>query len=384
MKTYDLSKYRFIEPDAVTHFLLGQGWEEFNKKDGIVSIWGIEKAGDIFKILLPLNPESPDYPNRMLEAVKIIGLVESREESDLLKSFLNNSIFARESNRELMDLRLLPELESVEKNEFPAKMLGYILSSLQNLIDAIGQAEEGYRSSITGVISKTITDRTRLSVIGTAPGSFIVKLAGPTAPTQTNLFDEVDGSLEQRALNSFLTLIRVSHEGKMDDLRELLIKLERRTVVTYKKFLSNVSSANSGFDIKLGSTNPNIGGEARLNSSEILGLIDFLSRIESQTPEIIKVDGTLKLVGEKDSKNNFTFKMERLGDGKIFHGKIASSVIENGVELTLNRKYSAFIEETESINVITNESVKNWKLVDIHYLEETSRSEDNILSDIPH
>ena len=379
MKTYDLSKYRYIEPDAVTRFLLDQGWREFNKKDGIVSIWGIEKEGEIRKILLPLNPKSPDYPNRMLEAIEIVGFVESREKTDLLEILLNSSIFAREVNRELMDLRLLPELESVEKNEFPAKILGSILSSLQSLIDAIGQAEEGHTSSINGSISKTITDRTRLSVIGTAPGSFIVKLAGATPPAQANLFDQVDGSLEQRALNSFLTLIRVSHEGSIDDLRELLIKLQRLTVVTYKRFLGHVSSANSGFDIKLGSTNPNIGGEARLNSTEILGLIDFLSRVESQTPKIIRVDGTLKLFGEKD--DNFTFRIKRFGDGEIFYGKIAPSALEKGVALTHDRSYRAIIEETESINSITNESVKNWRLVDIDYLENTSGSDLRILPD---
>ena len=379
MKTYDLSKYRYIQPDALTHFLLDKGWREFDRKDGIVAIWGIEEEGKTYKILLPLNPGSPDYPNRMLEAIKTVGLVESREETDLLESLLNNSIFAKEVNRELMDLRLLPELENVGKNEFPAKILGFILSSLQNLIDAIGQAEEGYASSISGAISKTITDRTRLSVIGTAPGSFIVKLAGAVPPAQENLFDQVDGSLEQRALNSFLTLIRVSHEGRMDDLRELLVRLQRRTVTTYKKFLGHVSSANSGFDIKLGSTNPNIGGEARLNSTEILGLIDFLSRVESQTPEIIRVDGTLKLFGEKDG--NFTFRIERLGDGEIFYGRIAPSVLEKDVALTHNRRYRAIIEETESINSITNESVKNWKLVDIDYLENASASDVRITSD---
>ena len=74
MKTYDLSKYRYIQPDALTHFLLDKGWREFDRKDGIVAIWGIEEEGKTYKILLPLNPGSPDYPNRMLEAIKTVGL----------------------------------------------------------------------------------------------------------------------------------------------------------------------------------------------------------------------------------------------------------------------------------------------------------------------
>ncbi|MEY3303879.1 MAG: hypothetical protein ACK5RE_09775 [Pseudanabaena sp.] len=379
MKTYDLSKYRSLEPEALAQFLLAHRWREFNKKDGIVSLWGIEKDHEIHKLLLPLDPELPDYPNRMVEAIKIVGSVESRKESDLLEFLLNRSIFAREVNRELIDLRLLPELENAGKNEFPAKILGYILSSLQNLIDAIGQAEEGLASNISGAISKAITDRTKLYVFGSGQGSFIVKLAAAPPPVQSNLLDQINGSLEQRALNSFLTLIRISHEGRMDDLRELLIKLQRRTLVTYKKFLGHVSSANSGFDIKLGSTNPNIGGEARLNSSEILGLIDFLNRVESQTPEIIVVDGTLKLVGEKDG--NSSFRIQRLEDGEFFYGRISPFVLEKNVALTHNRNYRAIIEETESINAITNESVKIWKLVDIDYLENAASYDVAILPD---
>jgi hypothetical protein len=95
MKTYDLSKYRSIEPEAVSRFLLSHGWREFNKKEGIVSLWGTEKDHEIRKLLLPLDPESPDYPNRMIEAIKIVGLVESRKEDELLEFLLNRSIFDR-------------------------------------------------------------------------------------------------------------------------------------------------------------------------------------------------------------------------------------------------------------------------------------------------
>jgi hypothetical protein len=369
MKTHDLSKYTYIEPAAVAQLLSEQGWQELNKKDGIVSIWGIEKKDGIHKVLLPLNPESPDYPNRMIQALKIVGNTESREESDLLKILLDNSIFAKEVNRDLMDLRLLPELSNGGKYEFPAKALGFILTSLQNLIDAIGQAEGEFNSSsVVGTVSKSITDRTRLSVIGTAPGSFIVKLAGAVQPDQiqTDLFEPSDSHLEQKALSAFLELIRISHEGRMDDLSDLLIKLQRRTVVNYRKFLGHLSSAGSGLDIRLGSTDPSIGGKAHLNSTEIVGLINFLNRVEPQTPEIIRVDGTLKLIGEND--NSFNFRIKKLSDGEIFYGKISPPVLRKGIALTHNRNYRAIIEETESINSITNESTKNWTLVDIDYL----------------
>ena len=366
MKTCDLNKYRLIEPGSAIRFLADHGWIELNIKPEIVAMWGIEKNGKTHKVLLPLNPDFPDYPNRMIAALETVGEVESMGETDLLESLLDKSIVATERNRELMDLRLLPDPSSGGVNEFPAKALGFILSSLQNLVDSIGQAEEGLFSAAAGIVPTAITDRTKLSVIGTAPGSFVVKLAGELPPVQVNLLDQLNGSLEQRALSSFLSLIKISHEGRLEDLRILLVRLQRRTLVTYKKFLGSMSSANAGLDIKLGSSNPDVGGRVRLNSTEILGLIAFLSQIEPQTPEIIRVDGTLKLIGGKNKK--LTFGMKRLNNDDFFYGGIAPSVIEKDIELTHNRNYRATIEETLSIDPITNESTKKWKLIDIDYL----------------
>ena len=179
--------------------------------------------------------------------------------------------------------------------------------------------------------------------------------------------DELDGSLEQRALNSFLSLIETSHEERVDDLRKILTKLQRRTVVTYRRFLEEVSSANSGLDIRLGSVRSDFGRKSRLNSNEILGLISLLTQVEPQIPETIEVDGILKVVGETSGSSRF--RIERLSDGEPFHGKILPSVLQKDIDLTHNRRYKAIIEETESVNPVTNESTKNWKLVDIDYLE---------------
>jgi hypothetical protein len=93
MQRYSLKKYRCIEPAAVTQFLDDHGWEEIDKKEGIVSIWEIAKRdGTHYKILLPLNLRSPDYPNRMIEALKTVSIVESRDESDLVNNLLDNAI----------------------------------------------------------------------------------------------------------------------------------------------------------------------------------------------------------------------------------------------------------------------------------------------------
>jgi len=374
MKTYDLNKCKHIKPESFVEFLSIQGWSEAGVMPGVVSVWELEKNGEIHKILLPLNPESPDYSNRVNHALEVISQVESREKSNLIETLLDRSLLAEEEDRELVDLRLVPDTEN-EDHRFPVKQLGAILYSFQNLVDSIGSAESGFISPSVGKMPKLVTDETKLFVVGTAPGSFVVKMAGETHPAQGNWIDLEYGSLEQKALRSFLELIKVSCEGDLDALKEILNRLQRRTVVSYKKFLGNISSADSGFSMSVGSKRSDVNGSAHLDRIKILGLITILKEIEPQVPEIIQVDGILKLAGESSSKGTPSFRIQRLHDGEMFYGKIASSALQKA-ELTIDRAYRAIIEETESINQVTNETSKNWVLVDIDYLERARAEEE--------
>jgi len=94
MKTYDLNKYRLIQPGSVIQFLTDHGWNELKIKPEIVAVWAIEKD-KTHKILLPLNPDSPDYPNRMIDSLETVGMVESISEADLLEGLLDKSIINR-------------------------------------------------------------------------------------------------------------------------------------------------------------------------------------------------------------------------------------------------------------------------------------------------
>lgn len=372
-----LGKYRAVEPQSVINFLNERGWRQFDIMPDVVSIWGIEKGTQVHKVLLPLDIDSPDYPNRMIRALETIGDVEGRNETDLMDFLTDRSLAAAEANRELVDLRLLPNSDPGKENEFSVKSLGSILQSLQNLLDSIGRAMKGvYSSSVTGPIAQEITDRTRLVAIGAGTGSFVVKMASETPEEQLDWVEQEQGSLEQKTLNAFLDLIEVSHQGNPDVLKEKLEGLQRRTVVTYRRFLEDLSSASSGVEVRLGSLHPGFGGRSRLNSTEILGIIELLTQVEPQIPEVISVDGILSLAG-KTISNTSKFFIKRVPDNEPFEGRIANSVLEKDIELTVNRRYRAFIEETETINAVTNESSKSYKLVDIVYLEDALKLDES-------
>ncbi|NER00183.1 MAG: hypothetical protein F6K30_26375 [Cyanothece sp. SIO2G6] len=92
MRTYNLEKYKHTQPSRVIEVLESLGWQEFQSMPGVVSIWGKNQEQQEWKILLPLDPDSPDYPNRMIEAIKVVSHFEDKDEHEVLEKIINNSI----------------------------------------------------------------------------------------------------------------------------------------------------------------------------------------------------------------------------------------------------------------------------------------------------
>ena len=360
MRSYHLKKYKSIEPSRVIETLVNAGWHELSTRPGIVSLWENTAKSESFKLLLPLNQDSPDYPNRMIDALRVVSEFEGKDEYEVLESVLNNSFVAEEKNRDIVSLKLTSN-DNINKNEFPAKNLGFILTSLQNLIDSIGKVEAGYISS-NDYIPQAVVGKTMLTVLGTAPGSFIIKFASP----DRGQLDLLEKPLAEKVLNSFLDLINLSERGEREKLKELLISLNRKSLKNYKKLLIHVADSESDILVEWGSPNAKHSISAKLNSIQAIGLIDFLSRIEPEAPEIISVNA--KLIGGNTERLSFEIKSLEL-DGQVYAGKIVPEVLKKDVDLTLENNYEFTLEETELIDTITNESTLKHTMINVNYLE---------------
>jgi hypothetical protein len=382
MKSDILRVHRSLNSSSVSSFLSERGWRKINEQSGIVSLWTIEKGNETHGALIPLNSELPDYPNRMIEALRVISEVEKVSHQDLLNTFLNGENGQDKGtvpDREMLNLRFIPASQNHKPGEFEIKKLGNILTSFQSLLDSIGSVVgKYYASSTSGRISDKVTARTRLWMTSVSSGSFVVEMASnppSDGPTQLNAIDVIEGSLEKRTINAFLGLIETSRNGNVDELQKKLNQLQRRTTANYKKFLSEVSSSESDLDVRFRSTEPELTRSSGLTRSQIVELVRLLGKLEPQTPEVIRVDGILKSFGEIN--NRLTFKIESGADNTPYEGSTSLEVIEeSGVEVTHGRSYRVILEMTQSLNPTSNETKTSYQLIGIAYLESDAEEEE--------
>jgi hypothetical protein len=185
---YKIIDYDSIEPREVYSYLENNGWSEAHKIDDRASILTIDKNNKQYSILLPLDQEIPDFASRMYDVLKTLEFIEARPKTEIIKAFKNTKDIALEKNCEILSLRL-KSIYQPEKYELPAKKMGMLLTSTQDLFNAVGESEKG-SDSYKGKISSKVLEQTELSVFNTFKGSFGIQLALAPKIEQLSLLEK--------------------------------------------------------------------------------------------------------------------------------------------------------------------------------------------------
>jgi hypothetical protein len=352
-----LEKFRTLEPQTVANYLRDSRWREEEVVDRHHSIWTFQHPSEgEYNLLLPLNPQIPDFPNRMYDVVQVVAAVEKRSEGELLNDFVSAAQLAHEKNREVLNLHLDFPHEYVQP-EASAKKLGVLLATLQDTLDAIGQFESG-RAVATGKISREITDQTHLDVIGIFKGSFGIRLATTQQPEQLDLLKP---PFTETVIDDFINLIHSTSDE--EKLRELMLKFQQRSASRYRKFLMALTHIEADFRVEWGSPNPNKGGSADLSCLDAWQAIEICDEMETAAPEDYEVIGKLFAVDTEQK----TFRMKDLSEGKIYYGKISDDVLTGEVEIIVKppMTYKATIQETLSEKLATGEVSHVYKLLSL-------------------
>jgi hypothetical protein len=345
---YDIIEYDSIDPLAIYSYLEDHGWSEARKIDNRASILTINKNNKNYSVLLPLDKSIPDFYSRIYDVFKTLEFVEKRPKTEIIKALKNIKSIAFEKKCEILSLKL-KSIYQQNKYDISAKKMGMILTSTQDLFDAVGQSEKGYEST-TGKIPKEILDRTELSLFNTFQGSFGIQLSIAPNIGQLELLESKP--LSERVAAIFLELIKLSNEIEKEELKQFLLRLKRRASARYRKFLVSLIGSESNLYIDWGSVNPDAGGHAILLYDNTIKTIDFINKMEVEDPEEYKVDG--ELLSASHTKK--TLEIEELKSQKKFFGKISDYLLDNQeVELTLGRIYSVTFQEVTSINPATGE-----------------------------
>ncbi|QJB46321.1 hypothetical protein [Dolichospermum flos-aquae] len=357
-----LNILEYIDPITVIEYLETNNWIEEERIDTRAMILAQRKNNRNFSILLPLDPEIPDFSDRMYEVFKTLEFFEQRPISEIVNAVISVKQIAIEKQREILTLKF-KFIDEISRRQVPAKKLGGVLTSIQELFDAVGQSESG-KISDTGKIQKEILERTELSLFETFQGSFGMKLALAPHPQQLNF---LESPLAEKVTESFIRLINLSNNPDKAILKEYLLKLRKRSASRYRKFLQSLLNSNANFYFDWGSVNPEKGGKAVLSFDNVINTIEFINKMEVEAPEEYTVNGKLIAANENTKK----LEIIDFEDNKVYIGKATDYVMnKKDIELTIGRLYTTTIQEVSSINPATGEEKTEYTIINLSYLDQ--------------
>lgn len=218
---------------------------------------------------------------------------------------------AAATRRETFDYRIFPGRPNI--HEIPARKLGGVLTSTQELVDALGQVALG-EATVRGPLPAELLLKTRLDVTHSFCGSFGVQFSA------AQISDLLDDSVVAKALQELANLM--SAEDSEDLLSNKLHQLKGRVTSKYRRLLKELSDLNSGLFFDWGSVSSEGGGKFELSSDQVRSAYAIVDRIEIAMSDEITIKG--KLIGF----NSRTRRYEILSsdDGKSYSGKLADDV----------------------------------------------------------
>jgi hypothetical protein len=360
MNTISLEKFHSLEPQTVANYLRDSRWHEAEVEANHHSIWKLNHINQTeYVVLLPLNVEIPDFPNRMYDVVRTLAAIEQRSEAELFNDLDSVTRIAQEQRREILNLHLYT-LMGHSTPEIPARKLGCLLTALQDTLDAIGQFEIGGEKNI-GRVPQEIADQTNLDVIGIFKRAFGIRL-GTVPLGQLNLFEV---PLAETVMDYFVRLLNSSQNEIQ--MRELMVRFHPRVLSRYLRFLLALVDIEVSLRVEWGSQNPEKGGTAELSSVEILNAINICDEVEIMPSEELEIFGELIAVNSEQK----TFKIRDRNDRTIYFGKISDAVFESSVDLVVVKPpkiYKALIQQTLEEKT-TGEVISKNKLIHLESLE---------------
>jgi hypothetical protein len=256
-------------------------------------------------------------------------------------------------------LNLTFQFPTPNPTEAPVAFLGRILESVQSVFNALGQAIDGTPTP-TGMIPRSITEKTQLTVLGTFPGSFGIELA--TLPE--GIEKDNANYLVEIALNEFLELVKMSGnpEDNADILRQKLWTLKSRVASGYRDFLLNLSKSETNLRFNWGSPNHERGGSVELPLSSIKKALKVISRTEDETVREYEIIG--KLIGLNIRTKSYEILTNETN--KKYLGRIIDEAIPRVKTATLSEIYVSTIREVKEISPTIPEGKLKYKLVALH------------------
>jgi len=234
--------------------------------------------------------------------------------------------------------------------EVPARKLGGIFTSTQELLDALGQATLG-DPTVRGPIPTEVLQQTRVNVAHTFPGSFGVQFRA----AQFN--DLLAQSTISSALQELSNLLRA--KDSEDLLSNKLHLLKGRVASKYRRLLKELSDINSGLLLDWGSVHQERGGQYTMSPDEVKAAYAIVDRIDVAMAQETTITG--KLIGF----NARTQRYEILSgdDGRTYAGKVSDDAEFEVTNPAINQFYEADLKMLVETQSSSGDELIRWILV---------------------
>ena len=279
---------------------------------------------------------SPDYS---------IALSEQASEPD---TSLTAQQVATATRRETFDYRIYPDQPT--SHEVPARKLGGILTSTQELVDALGQAAQG-APTVRGPIPAELLQQTRVNVSHSFRGSFGVQFRS------SQFSDLLDESVLAAAIRELTNLLQA--EDSEDLLSNKLHALKGRVASKYRRLLKELADIDSGIALDWGSVSTLGGGQYRLTAAQVKSAYAIVDRIDIAMAQEITVSG--KLIGF----NSRTQRYEILSsdDGRKYAGKVSDEARIDVQNPAIGQFYEADLRMLVETQSTSGDELIRWVLV---------------------
>lgn len=260
------------------------------------------------------------------------------------------------TRRETFDYRMFRGLPDL--HEVPARKLGAILSTTQELIDALGQSALG-QATIRGPIATEVLQTTKVNVTHTFIGSFGVQFS---AAESNDLLPE---STLSDALRAFAQLVEA--RDSETQLRTKLRELKGRVASKYRRLLKELSDIHSGLFMDWGSVSESRGGEFELTPSEVKMAYHIVDQYELAQSQEVSVTG--KLVGYNSRTERY--ELQSSDDGRTYAGKVAADAKLEVANPAIGQFYQADIRMLVETQSSSGDELIRWLLVRLAPLDKS-------------
>lgn len=267
-------------------------------------------------------------------------------------SLIDLEDYAVASHREAVDISF--ENERFKKTVYPIRQLGQHLRLFQDVVDTI-PFSRSQDSNTRGKIPNSSLSETELGFVENYAASFGVRMVS------LNPLHVLFGpSTLEECLNKLFDLFELS--PNLEEMKLGLEPFSSRTINKYINFLKTLSYSKTSIKAKF-VTPKRLTRKFYLSADKAESLIPLLTKVVEDEPLEYEIEGLL--IGLVVTRRTFVIQCERDGKTVTFTGTVLDSHLKDASYATINQMYTFKIRETESYNVINDESKIEYALLEI-------------------